>query len=154
MNAIVTPSLDVTDPLRASRVAVWSGRVLTGLIAAFLLVDAAAKLVPLAPVVEGSAKLGIGIGVVRWLGVVLLASTLLHLSRRTQLVGAVLVSAYLGGATATHVIHGSPYWFPVVMGVLLWIAYGLRSAELRSLVVSAFRSSTSSTWSTSPSSSR
>ena len=56
--------------------------------------------------------------------------------RRTQLVGAVLVSAYLGGATATHVHSGTPFWFPVVMGVILWIAYGLRSPQLRALVLS------------------
>lgn len=120
-----------------SRAGVWTGRVLTGSIVAFLLVDAGAKLVPLAPVVEASQKLGIGLDIVRSLGVVLAVSTLLHVVRRTQLLGAVLVTAYLGGATATHVLSGTPFWFPVMMGVLLWIAYGLRSPQLRTLVLSA-----------------
>ena len=63
---------------------------------AFLLVDASAKLVPLAPVVEASQKLGISIDVVRSLGLVLTVSTLLHVVPRTQFFGAVLVTAYLG----------------------------------------------------------
>jgi hypothetical protein len=118
-----------------SRAGVWTGRVLTGLIATFLLVDAGAKLIPLTPVVEASQKLGIGVDLVRSLGVVLALSTLLHLARRTQLLGAVLVTAYLGGATATHVTTGTPFWFPVVMGVLLWVAYGLRNPQLRAFVL-------------------
>jgi hypothetical protein len=132
-------SLPLTTPTTTtgtSRAGVWTGRVLTGLIVAFLLVDAVAKLIPLAPVVEASQKLGISIDVVRALGLVLAVSTLLHVIRRTQLLGAVLVTAYLGGATATHVNSGTPYWFPVAMGVLLWIAYGLRSPQLRALVLS------------------
>lgn len=122
------------DPSRAQ---IWTGRALTGLIVTFLLVDAGAKLVPLAPVVEASQRLGLGIDAIRPIGLVLAISTLLHVVRRTQLVGAILVSAYLGGATATHVLSGTPFWFPVAMGVLLWIAYGLRRPELRSLVLSA-----------------
>lgn len=124
----------ITQP---SRAATWTGRVLTGLIATFLLADGGAKIVPPAPVIEASAKLGIGTEVLLPLGVVLVVSTLLHLYRRTQLLGAVLVSCYLGGATATHVLTHTPYWFPVVMGLVLWIAYGLRSSELRSFVHSS-----------------
>lgn len=118
-----------------SRGQIWTGRVLTGLVVAFLLVDAGAKLVPLAPVVEASQKLGIGMGVIRSLGLVLAVSTLLHVFRRTQLLGAVLVTAYLGGATATHVLSSTPFWFPIMMGVVLWVGYGLRSRQLRSLVL-------------------
>ena len=125
----------------SSRTSVWIGRVLTGIIASFLLVDAVAKLIPLAPVVEGTRRLGFSVDVIRPLGLVLAVSTLLHLARRTQLLGAVLVTAYLGGATATHVHAATPFWFPVVMGVLFWIAYGLRNPQLRALVLSP-RSST------------
>lgn len=87
--------------------------------------------------VEASQKLGLGVDVIRPLGLVLLVSTLLHVVPRTQLLGAVLVTAYLGGATATHVLTGTPFWFPVVMGLVLWIAYGLRSPQLRTFVISA-----------------
>ncbi len=123
-----------TTPELVMRAPLWSGRVLTGLIVAFLMFDAIGKLIPIAPVVEGSRKVGIAYEVIRPLGVVLALSTLLHLIPRTQLVGAVLLTAYLGGATATHVRIGTPFWFPVVMGVLLWIAYTLRSPKLRALL--------------------
>jgi hypothetical protein len=136
MNTVLA-SPPLSPPLAGrSRAAIWTGRVLTGLVATFLLVDAGAKLVPLAPVVETMQRLGFRVDVVRPIGAVLASSVLLHLVPRTQLLGAVLVSAYLGGATATHVHAGTPLWFPVVMGLLLWIAYGLRSPQLRSLVLS------------------
>lgn len=137
-NAIVSTSI-VSDPIGTSRAAVWTGRVLTGLIATFLIVDAGAKLVPLAPVIEASVKLGFDPATIRPMGIALLVSTLLHLFDKTQLLGAVLVTAYLGGATATHVHVGTPFWFPVVMGVLLWIAYGLRNPQLRSFILSSAR---------------
>ena len=121
--------------VRAPRTLLWTGRVLTGLIVTVLLIDAIAKLLQLAPVVEGTQKLGFAISVIRPLGVVLALSTLLHLIPRLQLLGAVLVTAYLGGATATLVRAGTPFWFPVAMGALLWIAYYLRSQRLRSLLL-------------------
>lgn len=126
-----TPSIDTRD----SRAQLWIGRVLTGLIVTFLLVDALGKLALLAPVVEGSAKVGLAFEAIRPLGAVLAVSTLLHVIPRTQFLGAVLVTAYLGGAVATHVFSGTPFWFAVVMGVLLWVAYALRNAQLRELVL-------------------
>src|SRR3954454_8944404 len=93
------PALVAAGP----RTQIWTGRVLTGLIAAFLLLDAGVKLVPLEVAIEGTQKVGYAVEVVRPLGVVLAASTLLHLFPRTQLVGAALLTAYLGGAVATHV---------------------------------------------------
>jgi hypothetical protein len=122
--------------VRGPRTLLWTGRVLTGLIVAVLLIDAIAKLLQLAPVVEGTQKLGFAISVIRPLGVVLALSTLLHLIPQLQLLGAVLVTAYLGGATATLVHAGTPFWFPVAMGALLWIAYYLRSPRLRSFLAS------------------
>ena len=121
----------------ASRTGLWIGRVLTGLCAAFLLFDALGKLLLLAPVVEGTRKIGFALGAIRPLGVVLGLSTLLHLFPRTQLIGALLVTAYLGGATATMVHIGQPFWFPVAMGAILWIAYALRSPSLRTLILSS-----------------
>ena len=115
----------------ASRAQVWTGRVLTGLIVAFLVLDATGKLIPLAPVIEGTQRLGYAVEIIRPLGVVLAVSTLLHVLARTQLLGAVLLTAYLGGATATLVRAGMPFWFPVAMGALLWISYYLRSPRLR-----------------------
>jgi hypothetical protein len=122
-----------------SRRLVWTGRVLTGLIVAFLLVDAICKLLALAVVIEATHRLGYAVDIIRPLGLLLAASTLLHVLPRTQFLGAVLVTAYLGGATATLVRAGTPFWFPVGMGVALWIAYYLRSPRLRALLVSTVR---------------
>jgi len=118
----------------------WTGRVLTGLVVAFLLLDASVKLVPIAPAVEATIELGFDAGVVRPLGIILAVSTLLHLNARTELLGAVLVSAYLGGATAIQVRSGGAFWFPIALGVLLWTAYVLRDAPLRALLLSPRRS--------------
>jgi hypothetical protein len=137
MENVLTPTISVGAPsshtVRVSRTWLWVGRVLTGLVAAFLLFDAIAKLLMLAPVIEGTRQVGYAVGVIRPLGLVLVVSTLLHLIPRTQLLGALLLTAYLGGATATHVRLGQPFWFPVAMGAILWIAYGLRSPSLRAL---------------------
>ncbi len=114
--------------------AIWTGRVLTGLVAAFLLFDAALKLVLVGPVVEASLRLGYAVSTARPLGMVLLASTLLFLWGRTQVVGALLITAYLGGATATHVRVGDPFWFPMVLGILLWVGLTLRTPRLRALL--------------------
>jgi MFS family permease len=147
MENVLTPTTDqVSAQLGARspsavqaprRAGLWIGRVLTGLCAAFLLVDALGKLLMLAPYVEGTRQVGYAIGVLRPLGVVLALSTLLHLLPRTQLVGALLLTAYLGGATATHVRMSQPFWFPVAMGVILWCAYALRSPSLRALILSS-----------------
>jgi hypothetical protein len=134
MENVLTPSISLGA--RGARTSVWIGRVLTGLCAAFLLFDATGKLLVLAPVLEATRKLGFAVGVIRPLGVVLALSTLLHLLPRTQLVGALLVTAYLGGATAAMVLVGRPFWFPVAMGVILWIGYTLRSPSVRALLLS------------------
>ena len=142
MEKVLTPPISVSagssrDVPGTSRAGLLIGRVLTGLCAAFLLFDALGKLLMLAPYVEGTRQVGYTIGVLRPLGLVLALSTLLHLLPRTQFVGALLLTAYLGGATATHVRIGQPFWFPVAMGAILWIAYALRSANLRALILSS-----------------
>jgi hypothetical protein len=128
----------VASPTAApsSRASLYFGRVLTGLIVAFLLFDGACKLIAIAPVVEATRQLGFSVDVIRPLGVLLTVSTLLHVIPRTQVLGALLVTAYLGGATATMVHVGRPFWFPVVMGIILWAALCLRDRAVRALVIS------------------
>ena len=116
----------------------WTGRVLTGLAGAFLLVDSAGKLAQLRPVVEGSVALGYPPTVVFGLGVVLVACTILYLLPRTATVGAVLLTGYLGGAIATHVRVGNPLFshtlFPIYVAMLIWGGLYLRDSRVRSLV--------------------
>jgi hypothetical protein len=120
---------------RTSRPLVWTGRVLGGLVIAFLLFDAIAKLMLLAPVVEGTVRVGYPIEVIRPLGVLLATCTILYAIPRTQVLGALLLTAYLGGATATHVRLEQPFWMPIAMGVVLWAALCLRNARVRAILL-------------------
>jgi hypothetical protein len=107
------------------------------LAALFLLFDAAMKLVKPAFVVEATVRLGYSESVILPLGVVLLLSTVLYLVPRTEVLGAILLTGYLGGAVATHVHHGDTAFeivFPSVFGALLWGGLVLRDARLRSLL--------------------
>jgi hypothetical protein len=119
---------------QSPRALVWTGRVLTGLIVSFLLVDAVGKLIPLAPYVEGTRQVGYAVELLRPLGLLLAIPTLLHLIPRTQFFGALLLTAYFGGAVATHLRMGTSAWFPVMFCVILWAAYAMRSARLRSFL--------------------
>ena len=121
-----------------SKAALWGGRVMSGPPALFLLMDGAMKLVKPAPVVTATVELGYPESVIVPLGVVLLASTVLYLVPRTAVLGAILLTAYLGGAVATHLRVGNPVLthtlFPVFFGALLWGGLSLRDTRLRALV--------------------
>jgi hypothetical protein len=119
---------------RTPRSLVWTGRTLTGVIVAFLLVDAVGKLIPLAPYVEGTKQAGYALELLRPLGLLLAIPTLLHLIPRTQFFGALLLTAYFGGAVATHVRAGTSVWFPVAFCFILWAAYVMRCARLRAFL--------------------
>lgn len=116
----------------------WTGRVLSGLTSAFLLLDAAMKLARAEPALKATEELGYSASVVFPLGVVLLGCVVLYVVPRTRVLGAILLTGYLGGAVATHVRVGNPLpshtLFPVYMGVALWLGLWLRDARLRALV--------------------
>jgi len=112
--------------------------VLSGLAIAFLLMDAAMKLLALPVALEASGELGFsGADMARGLGIILLLCTLLYVAPQTAVLGAVLLTGYLGGAVATHVRVGSPLFthilFGVYLGVVLWGGLYLRDARLRAL---------------------
>ncbi len=118
----------------------WIGRVMSGLPALFLLVDGGMKLVKPAFVVEATVRLGYPESVIVGLGIVLLACTILYLIPLTSVLGAILLTGYLGGAIATHVRIGDasfPIFFPVVLGALLWGGLFLRDNRLRVLLTNA-----------------
>jgi hypothetical protein len=120
-----------------SKGALWTGWGLSALAALFLLFDGAMKLVRPAPVVEATTRLGYAESVLVPLGVVLLVCTVLYLVPWTAVLGAILLTGYLGGAVASHVRAGdSPFEiaFPVIFGALLWGGNVLRDSRLRSLV--------------------
>jgi hypothetical protein len=120
-----------------SRGALWAGRILSALPALFLLLDGAMKLVKPAFVVEATVQLGFSENVILPLGIVLVVCTVLYLVPPTAVLGAILLTGYLGGAVATHVHAGHgplEVLFPVLFGALLWGGLVLRDTRLRSLV--------------------
>src|SRR5207248_6504119 len=105
-----------SQPAPVSKATLWAGRVLSGVPALFLLVDGVMKLFKPPQVVEPTLRLGYPEGVIVGLGVVLLSCLLLYLVPRTSVLGAILLTGYLGGAVATHVRVGDelfPVLFPV-----------------------------------------
>ena len=129
-----------TQPVTTSPVAIWTGRALSGLVTLFLLFDAGIKLVPITPVTETMAQLGWPetAEMARGLGVLLLVCTLLYATPRTAVLGAILLTGYLGGAIATHLRVGSPVFshllFGVYLGLMLWGGLYLREPRLRRLI--------------------
>ena len=123
-------------PLSKGRL--WTGRIMSALPALFLLVDGVGKLIKPAPVVEGTVQLGYPESVLLGLGIVLLTCTILYTIPRTAILGALLLTGYLGGAIATHVRVGSPLFshilFPVYLAVLIWGGLYLRDERLRALI--------------------
>ena len=120
-----------------SKGAYWAGYVLGGLPALFLLMDGGMKLGKPSFVVEATTKLGYSENVIVPLGIVLLLSTVLYLVPFTAILGAILLTGYLGGAVATHVRTGAGAFeilFPVVIGALLWGGLYLRDPILRLLL--------------------
>lgn len=116
----------------------WAGRILSGLVVLFLLMDGVMKLLKPAVVVEGTVKIGYPESVIVPLGIVLLACTILYVIPRTSVLGAILLTGYLGGAVATHVRVGDPLFshalFPIYLGILIWLGLYLRDERLRALV--------------------
>jgi hypothetical protein len=115
----------------------WAGRIISTLPGLFLLIDGIMKLVKPPIVVETTVKLGYPERVILRLGVVLLACTILYLIPRTAVLGAILLTGYLGGAIATHVRAGDAFFsiiFPLILGAMLWGGLYLRNERLRSLV--------------------
>ena len=119
---------------------IMTGRVLSGLVIAFFLLDAAMKLPPLQPVIDTMAALGWpnDAATARTLGILMLGAVLLYAYPPTALLGAILITGYLGGAVATHARIGSPLpthtLFGVYIGVLAWAGLWLRDPRLRALL--------------------
>jgi DoxX-like family len=120
-----------------SKSALWGGRILTGFAVLFLVVDGIGKILKIAPVLEACAPLEIPEWVIPGLGATLIAATLIHTIPQTSVLGAILLTGYLGGATWTHVRMGGPIFpviFPSLVGALIWGGLYLRDPRLRVLV--------------------
>jgi hypothetical protein len=118
----------MTKPSNASFIAGW---VLSVLLAVFLCgLSASGKFMDFPDKAEFMGKFGYSDEVMRWIGVVEIAVTILFLIPQTAFIGAILLTGYLGGATATHVRIEDPFYMPIIIGVVVWIALGLRKPDV------------------------
>ena len=123
-----------------SKSARWTGRVLSSLVVVFLLFDGATKLVPWPIVTEAMDKMGYGSSetLARSLGIITIVCTLLYSVPPTSILGAILLTGYLGGAMASHVRIGSPLFthtlFGLYLGLMVWGGLWLRDKDVRRLI--------------------
>lgn len=112
----------------------WTGRILSGLATAFLVMDGAMKLAKPAFVVQATVQLGYPETTIVGIGTTLLICTLLYVIPRTAVLGAVVLTGYLGGAVASNVRVLGPLFnsaFPILFAVLLWAGLWLRDTRVR-----------------------
>jgi hypothetical protein len=130
----------IADTAPFSKPALWTGRALSGLVIVFLLFDGAIKLVPWPVVTETMDRMGYGSSetLARSLGLITVVCTVLYALPPTSILGAILLTGYLGGAMASHVRIGSPLFthilFGFYLGLMLWGGLWLRNGSLRTLI--------------------
>ncbi len=112
----------------------WTGWILSVLPVLVLLMSAAMKFMKPEDVVQGFGHLGWDVSLALWLGIVELACAILYLIPQTSVLGAILLTGYLGGAIATHVRIGDPYYVPAILGVVIWAGLWLRDTRIRALL--------------------
>jgi len=139
MQPAAQPKVQIeSEPGPLSKKSLWAGRIICGLVAAFLVFDAVIHLMKPAPVVEGFAKLGFPIRFAVPLGIIELVCVLIYVIPRASILGAILLTGYLGGAIAIQLPTGNPFFgevlFPLYVGVTLWGGIYLRDARLRTMV--------------------
>ena len=119
-----------------SKTTLRAGRILTAIPVLFLLFDGLGKVMKVAPVMEACAQLEVPERVVPGLGVVLIVATLIYAIPQTSVLGAIVLTGYLGGATWTHVRMGGPVFpivFPSLVAAMIWGGLLLREPRLRAL---------------------
>jgi hypothetical protein len=133
-NLSVKPS--VADSLAApvSKKMVWAGRIVSALPVLMLIFSGVMKLAKPAPVVEEFTRLGYTENVILGIGILELACVVIYIFPRTAVLGAILLTGYLGGAVATHLRVADPYIPPILVGVFVWGGLYLRDPRLRSIL--------------------
>ncbi len=115
----------------------WAGRIISGLVVLFLLFDGITKLMKVAPVLEASAHLGYPVSTIVGIGITALVCTVVYAIPQTSVLGAILLTGYLGGAVASNVRIANPMFntlFPIVFAALVWAGIFLREDRLRALI--------------------
>jgi hypothetical protein len=115
----------------------WAGRIISAFAVVFLIMDGGIKVLNLAPAVEATTQLGYPASLVVGIGIIELICLAVYVIPRTSVLGAILMTGYLGGAIATQVRAGASLFnivFPIIIGALLWGGLFLREQRLRALV--------------------
>jgi hypothetical protein len=129
--------LPITQTDSVSKGQMWAGRITRGVCTAFLLFDGAIKLLKAAPVVEAQSRLQIPEGLTLVIGILVLVCTAAYMIPRTAILGAILLTGYLGGAVAIQLRIGADLFsllFPVIFATLAWGGLYLGDSRLRALV--------------------
>jgi hypothetical protein len=120
-----------------SKGSLWAGRTVSALVVLFLLFDGITKVMKVKPVLDASAQLGYPVGTIVGIGITLLVCTALYVIPRTAVLGAILLTGYLGGAVASQVRIANPMFdtlFPIIFALLAWVGILLREERLRALI--------------------
>lgn len=138
MEAILDSTSLVPHTTRKVTRAQWAGRILSGLVSLFLVFEGVIKLMNIPAVIEASEKAGLPGHLIAPIGVVLLACVALYVIPRTAVLGAVLLTGYLGGAILAHLRIGDPLLshtlFPIYVGAMLWVGLYLRDDRVRRMI--------------------
>jgi hypothetical protein len=118
----------------ASATGLWAGRILSGLAVALFIVTGSFALLKPAMATQGFAHYAYPDGVLQRIIATELLCALIYAVPRTSVLGAILLTGYLGGATATHVRVGEPFYLPIIVGIVVWLGLYLRDERLRALI--------------------
>lgn len=123
-----------TPATTISKKTLWAGRVMSALPVLLLVFSAGMKLAKPQPVIDGLKHFGFAERLATPLGILELACTIIYLIPQTSVLGAILLTGYLGGATVTNLRVGEPVFMPVIAGILVWGGLFLRDGRLRALI--------------------
>jgi hypothetical protein len=123
-----------TQTAPVSKKLLWAGRILSALPVLMLLMSGGMKIAKPPEVVKGFVELGWPESIALSLAMLEITCAVIYVIPRTAVLGAILVTGYLGGAIATHVRIGQPYYAPLILGILIWAGLYLRDERLRALL--------------------
>jgi len=132
VNSVTPAAAQLDAPV--SKKMLWAGRAVSALPVLLMLVGGVMSLLNPAAVAEGTAKIGYPVHLTQSIVLLEIACAALYVVPRTAVLGAILLTAYLGGATASHVRVGDPFIVPVIVGILVWGGLWLREPRLRALI--------------------
>jgi DoxX-like family len=126
-----------SESASVSKAGLWAGRIVSGLVVLFMIFDGLTKVLKTPQVVEATVRIGFPESSIVGIGIAVLVWTALYVIPRTSVLGAILLTAHLGGTIAANVRAGSPVFntsFPIVFGVLVWLGLFLREYRLHGLI--------------------